>query len=81
MSTRRAYFSNGEIIEATCGKSAFKRHVALRMRYADEPTRVWFRDCDEWRTATKNSLDAWARKRGFVSYDAYNFLRRLVSKS
>ena len=80
MSKRTAYFSNGEIIEQIGGKSAFKRNVKIRMKYADEPLKVWFRPCDAWRDATQKSLDAWARNRGFASYEGYQFLRSVLAK-
>ena len=79
MSKRTAYFASGEIIECECGKAAFRRHVAIHQKYSLEADRrVWFRQCNEWRAAVKKSCDAWARQRGFVSWDAYQFVMNIL---
>ena len=78
MSKRTAYFSNGTIIECNCGRSAFKRHVRIQLRYADEPLKVWFRPCEAWKNSVNECMDAWARQRGFVSYEAYCFIKNIL---
>lgn len=72
MSKRMAYFASGEIIECDCGKAAFRRHVRIWQKYADEQDRrVWFRPCDAWREAEQKSRERWARAYGFASYAAF----------
>ncbi len=80
MSKRTAYFSNGEIMECDCGKSAFRRHIRLHLQYEDEPVKVWFHECDAWKDATEASLNKWARDRGFASYKGYTFLMNILAK-
>lgn len=81
MSKRAAYFPDGTIIECDCGKSAFRRHIKVHQKYSDEQDRrVWFRPCGAWNEATQNSLDSWARDRGFASYEGYRFLRSVLAK-
>lgn len=81
MSKRTAYFANGEIIECNCGKAAFQRHVIIHQKYSldGEDKRVWFRPCDEYKSAVKKSMDTWARKHGFVSWDAYQFIKQILN--
>ena len=82
MSKRTAYFASGEIIECECGKSAFRRHVTIHQKYNiddGDDKRVWFRPCDEWKDAVQKNLDAWARQRGFASWDGYQFLKNVLN--
>ena len=79
MSKRIAYFASGEIIECECGKAAFRRHVAIHQKYSiDDDRRVWYRPCDEWKAAVQKNWDAWARQRGFASWDGYQFLMNVL---
>ena len=78
MSKRKAYFSDGTILKCDCGRSAFKRHVRVHFQYADEPLKVWFRPCKAWEDSVQKSLDAWARRHGFVSYEAYQFIKSIL---
>ena len=79
MSTRRAYFASGEIIEHTGGKAAFRRHVKTWQKYAvDNDRRVWFRPCDAWREADRQSRERFARSYGFTSYAAFEKLCKVV---
>ena len=79
MSKRTAYFASGEIIECECGKSAFRRHVIIHQKYSlEDDNRVWYRPCDEWKSAVQKGLDAWARQRGFASWDGYQFIMNVM---
>ena len=79
MSKRTAYFASGEIIECECGKAAFRRHVTIHQKYSlEDDKRVWYRPCEEWKKATQKSMDEWARRRGFASWDGYQFLMNVL---
>lgn len=80
MSKRTAYFSSGEVIEHNGGRAAFLRSVRLVKKYSDGPIKVWYRPTDEWREAVKETCDAWARQRGFVSWEAYQFIQNILNK-
>ena len=81
MSKRTAYFPSGEIMECDCGKSAFRRHILVHQKYSgDDDRRVWFRPCEEWNNAMSESLDAWARSRGFASYNGYQTVKKALEK-
>lgn len=78
MSKRTAYFSSGEIIEHHGGRAAFIRFVRQTQQLHDGHIKVWYRPTDEWRAAVKETCDAWARQRGFVSWEAYQFIMDIL---
>lgn len=78
MTTRKAYFDTGDIIECTCGKAAFKRHIK-NYQACNDGCRVWFKPSAEWQKICQRINDEYAQNLGFVSYDALKWFREIAN--
>ena len=76
MSKRTAYFASGAIFMQEGGKAAFKRNIRLTQSIGEG--KVWFRPCKAWKEAVQASNDAWARARGYASYEGYCFTQNIL---
>lgn len=53
---REAFFSNGAIVEVTGTRREFKKAVTNFLQLHDCGLRVWFKYCEAYREATKQSF-------------------------